>query len=423
MSYLQTTIVKSYNGFNFGPYSSSRITVTPIRDRANRTTIYNKYTLVVTDWIQANMLGDGDTGDAMYALRQQLTTQGAPLSITAFGFGDITINDPATAVGNPIVGAVGGAASPRDVAFGPIPEPLECMPMGTNQAWQITWRCSFVIPDCTDAVYFGTPLAFNYGVNFAIDRRGYTVRTISGYCVIPNNRQNQLIDAVWTQTRGITDAPDSPYWDKIYDYLAIPEIPNFTRETVRSLSEDMTTLNFTITDTQLPNSSFVPFCSEWSATQNVNLSMKSAQLGKAVNTLHATYTMTPKAPKSAAYIHFQSLLANRKLGIANITSPIAGGVFIPVSFTVDDQLNGDQCGFSSTYTFTCTLDQVMIGANMFSGIAWVAPNVPQSSVATWYQWADTVGATTLGVRGVAQVIFEPGQVLIQDLCKNVAPFA
>src|SRR5262249_23657754 len=97
------------------------------------------------------------------------------------------------------------------------------------------------IPDAQNAFYTTRPLEFWYDVDYEIDGDGYTRVSTSGQLVIPMTRKTQT-------NRSIPDTAD-----RFREQIAYAVPVGFKREVHRcKLSADKRTMNFSITDQELP---------------------------------------------------------------------------------------------------------------------------------------------------------------------------
>ena len=123
---LANTGTCAYNGVTFTSLYNSRVSSRPILDEAKRTTVYVEHTLTVHGYIAAQT-----TDATLTSMRQLLTACGGALDYSNKGFGSLTIN----------------AGIVRDVAWGPIPEILEWIPIGDSNAAEVTWKVSRSWPE------------------------------------------------------------------------------------------------------------------------------------------------------------------------------------------------------------------------------------------------------------------------------------
>src|SRR4051812_26489749 len=115
--------VLSYNGCQFGPLVVTDVSGLAVKDEAMRTVKYMEYTITVDGYVT---LPDGatDTSPTMATLRKLLSAQAGALVYQGRGC-DILVNVP----GN----------TPRDVAWGPVPNILEFQPLGSGRSAKIKW--------------------------------------------------------------------------------------------------------------------------------------------------------------------------------------------------------------------------------------------------------------------------------------------
>ncbi len=229
-AHLATIGTLSYNGYTFDGASGVKVSVEFVKDDAERTIIYSRHTIEVHTFISDAV----STDSQLENIRARLNHQGQALTFVNKGFGD-----------DLIVNANGGAGI-RDVKWGPIPEMLYWEPVGSAGACEMIWKVVTCVPCCGHGLSDRTTgvMAFNFGVDVAIDIRGLSTRTIDGYIEI-------------AQTRGagktIPDSADN------YRFMIQPDLPNgFQREQTWSISASKSRVNFTITDRQLPTKNPYP---------------------------------------------------------------------------------------------------------------------------------------------------------------------
>lgn len=222
LAHLATIGTLKYNGYTFDGGSRVKVNVEFVKDDAGRTVIYSKHTIEVTGFVADASSTDGQ----LETIREKLSHQGQELIFKNKGFGDdLVVNSP------------GGAL--RDVKWGPVPEVLYWEPVGSAAACEFSWRVVTCVPICENsAARTSGVMAFNFEVDFAIDYRGLTTRTITGYIEI-------------AQTRSAKNVPDSA---DAYRFLVQPECPlGFQRDQDDwHLSSDKSRIDFNIADRQLP---------------------------------------------------------------------------------------------------------------------------------------------------------------------------
>lgn len=383
MAALTSSGTLSYHGVTFGVFTKSNVKIRPIPDRAKRTTVALEYFFDVSSYILA--ADGGDTSAEMLAnVQRALTHKGGRLQYLNWGFGDLDINNPNGTV--------------RDITYGPHPELIDCVHLGPNNAWLVKWTCRTTIPNqCSGASYSNRdPLLYNYEMDVAIDKHGYTTRTVTGVIEIPVG-----------QLAGSTTVPAAAdnQWERIYKQIPIP--PGFQRQTRHQLDDSKRVMHFTIVDQEEPRTAFMMDCTEWNGSHELSGGLSSGW-ATYTNTISATYRLSRDAPKVKAFQHFGALVKSRiDKSWANSTA------IIPLDFRCTDRLHNDEVSFSFTYSFTITggKETALLASGMWEPI-------PQN---IWQRWAATVSDTAAHPLGNAKFLFNPTSDAIISLCGNKLP--
>lgn len=278
MALLPDTGVLRYAGVQFDTLYHSRVSGQVQRDRANRATKYVDWQIQVDGLISSF---NGRSVDSEWVnLRRQLTQPGFALYYTGKGFGPLIVN----AAGSPI----------QDVAFGPKPHLLDFTPLGNGLGTAISWQVETSIPECSQAKFANTLLAFNWNTSLSFDTDAYAKFTVSGEFEIALNFGDS---------------------DTVENYRAYtePPIPIGFRATDRTfkISDDKRTFVFNYTYEEMP-----PMGLPLGATiATGNYSVRSAP-GATLNnrweaSMSATYTIRPDWPRREAYIRFAGLMMGR----------------------------------------------------------------------------------------------------------------
>lgn len=383
--------VVSYNGVSFGNDTETLdCSIRPVLDSAKRTVIYNVYSFTIRGFAS---VGDGvtTTDDTMTFIRRRLTRVAGEFRYRAVGLGDLTVNVPAE-------------SNARDVIWGPKPTLLKWKPHGQLTA-EVTWSVEVAIPPCDDVATwrFGI-MEFCWGVNWAIDKSGYTTRTFSGHLAIPQTRDT-------VDSRTFADQADR--WR---EWLT-PAIPPGFRRTPGNfqLSEDKCRLNFSIVDEEVGPNYPPPGVIDVQASHSFST---GNQLGGTwTGTLSATYEMERGTPRSEAFYHFVTLLRDRQRESARQFSTFPGGkrervVPIPRAFTMGEpEIYGRRGAFfSCTYTFVCSLRDMLRASGLWRP-------VPGTN---WQQWAGSLAGNAMSSRGNAGMKFDAAGDHIIDLCLPAA---
>jgi len=312
-----TFYVLEYNGFRFDPAATETLSVScrPIQDDAKRTIKYVEINLTVRTEIYISGLDLNDDNELIVSTDidmddaiQRLSSQGGALNYQGKGFGSLNIN---TSVNDGNIKNTGQ----WDVAWGPTPTVIDCKPIADNCAWELTWSVRVCIPECSQAEYQNTIMAFNYGVDYSTDYGGYTTRIIKGFIEIPLTRNSQ-------GDRQINVTADN-FRDQI-----ICQVPSGFRDAgggSYTLSDDRRRLDFQFIHSQLPG--VVPplgvlKCSMSMRTQNAAQQVFT----KYLFTIDATYEMAAGQFQKAAAIHFRRVVADRVIRLSKIVDPLGRAV-------------------------------------------------------------------------------------------------
>lgn len=364
----------SYNGVTFDGYVRSRVTITPQRDEADRTTVYNRYLFDIEGF--ASVSGD-TTDNTLQDMRQKLTATGQEFHYDAKGMGDsFGINQR------------GGA---YDVCNGPKPKLLRYDPIGNNRSASVHWQCEVCVPDCTAAKYQSAILALNFEVSYDIREDGLQTVSISGYAEIPLTR--------WDGSRKVLDAAD-----RVREQIR-PQVPlGFRRKVQRfNLSKDKRRMDFSFVDDEMdyPLPSGV-------VRMDVEHSIRSA-LNKGFMVWHSSIsgsvTIAPGRPKTDAYVKFMQVCLGR-IAVARIGAPQAGSVMLS-SVSIRESIFERVSHFSIDYTiFKTSLAEILRVAGMWRP-------VPGTS---WTQWRQSLEDSAFHVRGFSKLGFRSSDDVIIDLC-------
>lgn len=212
----------SYNGFTFPAIRSVKVEIAPHYDGANRARSYNVYTFTIEALLwNANEAAQSTAMDSLYVL---LSTPGGALTISGCGLGTFAVS------------GVNG-----DVIWGPKPRPFKLNPLGGFIAHELLYTIEVALPACSGTTDYTAPLEFNYEITYAINDRGITTRTVSGYVRIP-----QTYTAAFSNT--VTRTADS-----LRSVIAarIGQLDGFKRTQTYKESSDRNQLDFTIIDAQV----------------------------------------------------------------------------------------------------------------------------------------------------------------------------
>ena len=417
----------SYNGITFPGPIRAGITATPQYDGADRSVKYVKYVLKVETYFchddtalvsGAPAVGglDPHVNNVMDYIRLHLSQPGARLRIKEKGFGlDVVINGSATA------GRLSGKVV-YDAENGPKPRVLSWQPVGDNRTAKVIWEVEFNIPESNETKDETWPNARTFNVDWSINERGLTVRTITGMVEVAIKR-NPLVKGI----RADWNADDYRH----HTEFALPL--GFVRSQKFSLSEDRRTLHFTITDRELESDfAFTPGTLTMAATHEIDSSFLDGQWGGFVKwdcTINATITLPKNVSASVgfngvkgqpqrhgrrwAWVAFKEILdqkiwSNASKGmnvqgkhlkvpgkIRNVDATKAikremaegGATFLPNKINIKEDLYGRSFDFSFSYIIFCMPDYIFETSRILH------PDGPtgRKDILEWQKYLDYTG--------------------------------
>ena len=364
-----------YNGYQWDGASHMTIRCEPVYDDAERVVVCHHYTVRVVGVVA----GDGGTTDQeMQQIRAQLTKPGRRMAIRGAGFYDLVVNQ----------------AGVTDCRFGPKPRVINWTPIGSAQAAEVEWECETWIVFCADALDPTEPIAFNYGVNYALDLRGLTTRTISGYIEIAMNRTDP-------------DAQTIPHTVDEWRERVRQDIPDHFQRTSQNfqISPDKRRLDFSIVDTELPNNNPYPRgVAKVSGHHRVGWTRRGGGAGRLRNNISVEIELAPNQPMLNAYAAFAAIIRTR-IDIARAAYRM--GVMVE-DIQVQEDLFGRDCNFSCSYTVCAPLQRLLADLGLWTPLAHN----------TWGEWAASIAETT-DERGWANMRLQPTQDVLVDPCGSV----
>jgi hypothetical protein len=371
---LGTVGTLSYNGYSFDGSSRLEVQSEFIQDDAQRTVVAVKKTLTVRAVIAAT-----PTDASLINIRHRLEKQGQALDFRNRGFGDdVRVN---------VDGGV------KDIAWGPKPKILDWVPLGANNACEIVWQCETTVPPmCSPNGLLSASgiMAFNYSVDFQVNDKGYTTRTITGYLQIAQTRNG----------RAVPDCAD------LYRSLIQPPLPaDFKRSHDYKISADKSRLDFTIIDRQIESATpFPPGVVDIRANHRAHWQRRPNAM-RIRNTISASIEMARNYEKSQALKIFLDMAFRR---IAEAKTVNQAGVLID-NFEIDEELFSQKNSFSMSYRVMKNIGE-LLGTNGL-GLGFWQPVVETN----WQQWKLSM-AEAFSQRGFANLGLQPGNDLIIDLC-------
>ena len=394
----KTSGLCTYNGFTFaGPRLSSAITLTPERDEADRTVVFNVYRLTITGIITNDTAGQGAGSDAtvltdtaqtnILTIQSQLSKDGASL-----------IYDPGWGQGSGNTGqlfTVNTGASDRDVAWGPKTRSIQISPVGTSLAFHVVWVVEFSIPQCTSgqvpASALGLFRSFNFGIVYSINDRGLTTRTTKGHVSMTQNRSAANSNS-FSQTA-----------DSLREQI-VPTVPvGFKRDTHEyTLSQDKARLDFNFVDRELPSeNSFPPGISNMEASQSMRV-----QFPKFIRVpcQISGFVEVVKGVAVSDGMNFVLTFLQERIGYARNRAPL----FI-TELEVTEDIFGRRIDFSIRWWFTCSqMQSAIYNSALFSAVQSFDPGA----------WNASMSSSAWRPRGVANLIPSITNDVIVDPCNQ-----
>lgn len=300
--------VLSYNGVTFSSLYRSRLSGVAVKDEAQRTVKYAEWTLQVEGVVTLKST-DATTDDSWANLRRKLNEQGAALVYERKGFGPLSVNVP------------GGVL--KDVAWGPVPETLQFIPLGSSRSAMITWTCKTRIPEITGLQQLPLPrmLQFNEEIHLSYDEDHYSRMSVKGTLEIPLTR---VAPGSRVVSRTVDDMREG-----FLDFVALFDPTRF-RVTQRTFdySRDKRTCQWHFQVEELPPMAPPPGATVARGTYSVRPMQRGYALCKWVCSLRCTYVIRKDFPRRMAWGAFVSLMAFRMFQSAfgHTDSPPARGV-------------------------------------------------------------------------------------------------
>lgn len=362
----------TYNDFTFPGPVHTTLKVSVVRDSANRTTKYREYIFTVSCIVVPSdfqfLSAGADLDEGIRKLRVNLLRPGKVLKIIDQGYGNDLVVSASNCIG-----------------FGPVPESLDIVPVGSNLAHRLTWVVRFTVSECNDSEGIRLPTShigeYSYGINYSFDSRGLCTRTITGVmeCLVTISGQ------YLTKTA-----------DDLIDGLtyAIPE--GFTRVKSYNISNDKRYLHFTITDTELPSDQpYFPGMIHMDVTHTLRGSIKTAATWTIA--LSGTIEAAPGVAKSICWFAFVDLIDRVResffkyakgtyLGDANSKPYLIIG-----DISVDNHLYTRAMNFSISFFAVCDIKTIL-----------AASGVWEPSTLKWKNWHRSM-ATVFSPRGYAKL--------------------
>ncbi|MGE3410123.1 MAG: hypothetical protein AB7I37_25290 [Pirellulales bacterium] len=361
----------TYNSFTFPGLRDVKLTGKPEYDQAGRAVIYTVYTLRVHCFVTG---GSEATHRAdMVTLRQKLQDPGQTLVYSGQGVGDIQVN--------------GGGATHTDVQWGPKPQVVEFIQIGTLTT-EVIWECSFAIKEGATSLASNLA-AFCYAIDWDYDEAGSCTRVINGYVQIAQTRSGG--------GRTITTSAES------YRHSLRVSIPNGFRRGPRrfSLSHDRNRLDFSITDIQLEAEA--PPTGALRAELDYEIESNPPGFAQYTATLAGTIETPPGVPTIRAGEIFVRVMLDK---FRKLKAAARSGAVIPLRLRFGRTLGTRQSRFGIAWLVTGCLDNLLRDGGIWQPL-------DGESYTVW--WSAMQAAGVFSNSGSSSLFFIPSEDAVVDL--------
>lgn len=370
----------AYNSYTFNGTAKTRMVGRPVKSRDGRTITHVDYTLTV-EWFLYDQENGLSCANQMILARRSLQAPRKRLQYLTNGFGDLDVN--------------GADAAKQDLRWGPQPSEVQYEVVGHGQIWKCIWYCTFSVSECSSlSLNALSVMGFGYGAKWSFDETGYCTRTITGYVQTPG----------YVRANGTWGTADD-----LRDLIQV-QIPLGFRRAPRefTLSDDRTTLDFTITDVEIPAESLPDGCTEADGMYDVS-NMNPRDLSHWNGRFSCNYTVSPDRPRRDAWDAFWALVIDRIQWNITQNQQRGQGNNKPLltSFRIGEGLykGNRRMTFDLSFMFTADLKNMMIDSGMWRPV----PHTDSR------HWASSVGSI-LGNRGLSDLRFDAAGDIIINLC-------
>jgi hypothetical protein len=363
-----------YNGVALGIGSKRSIDITPVYTTDGRQVKHHRIS------IQVEALVATYVDETIEDIKAKLTRQGGQLFIENCGFGQvIDIN--------------GGFGTMTDIEGGPFPKLLRFEPMAASldsTPVYVVWQCeaNVFLPSTTEAE-LGNVLEFQYAANYTIDDKGWSTRHVSGRIKV----RRELVgnDQIGHNA------------DEYRNKIKVVKPEGFARHQTYDLSEDKSTLAFSITDTQIrTRQPYPPGVVEIQCTHRASRSR--SQLSTTRNHISFHCEVAANQPTVYAWFVFQQIVGKR------LQHTRSQGIAILIDeIEAEEEIFGT--GFSASVSYHTLQDAgqgVMASAWLFNS------GMFQAVQLSWDAWEKSVHEIE-EARGIANLIPDP---IAQDRLVN-----
>lgn len=368
----------SYNGFQFPPAKSSKVRITPVADPSERMTEYLEVEIEVVFIVTREFIinsGVGATGSGLYNagnIKNNQQRNFAQAAEPALGTSvDSLVEHIYRTISVPqkkLVFSLNGIGEifavqdgvTSDVKNGPRPQVVELLPIASNRAYQITWTVVTHVPYCPKPANPDFVSGLGYEVEWNFDSAGLLTRTITGEYNIATARDPDT-------GKYVASADD--FWPIMLHEIAKP-LSSFRRTLSRKLSRDRRSMEFMITDEQIPSA--IPF---YPGTVNMdiklkgNASLEGGAFGIWAMSVAGTIQVAPGYPKVLgwmAYIDaFDRVFAYHDKGLNVVGSDDVASSALVTKISFEDSLYSQDMSFAIDYTLFCSDSTLLTACGYF----------------------------------------------------------
>jgi hypothetical protein len=431
----------SYNGFNFPPAKKSKVRFEPQMDPSGRVVEYLTTTIAVEFIVTTEMVGTLYTANSLTEATERNQVASNLNALVEHICRTITmpqrqLDFSLSGVGEAF--SVQTAEGGIDMKFGPLPKLVEVQFIASNRAALISWEIVAHIPRCPDVlIKQGTPYSLSYTLEWEVNERGFVTRTIEGEVKV-------ALSAFIDGTR-FSPTTAERQWEYLYHRL-FRKPSSFRRKHTRKLSEDRTTLSFTIIDQQAESSvAFFP------GTDTMDLKVKgSSGLADSAFSVWAIsvvgrITLLPGVPLIVGWMAymdvFRRVFLNSTDGYFGSDSEGEKSHAILTKMSFEYDIHGFDLAFAYDYTLYCNKINLLSALGYFNNRNQseslrgpLPPSMFPKTLAgdNWAAWSlahdkviDSVGArnpdSASGKQSPEGFYFLPGDEAIIDVCGSQLP--
>jgi hypothetical protein len=299
-----------YNGIRFSCLNKSRIEARQVLDEAGRTVKYVETKISVDGYVTLTAGAGTNIEATMLKLRQQLSQAGGALTYSLRGYGFFEINGPGAVL--------------RDVAYGPIPNVIEFIPLGMGVGAMIKWEVTTRVAELPNNGAFNVDFTknlvqFSWGASIAFDEDGYSRISVKGILEVPGNRAlpggREVVNSV--------DDFREVIFGEIEDDFDLTRF-RVTHRTF-DISPDKRTMRWELIADEYGPDPLPSCCNSARGSFTARPVNQGAALCPWVCNLRCTYTVRKDLPRRLAYLHFMTLAKFRmecsKLGVVPPADP------------------------------------------------------------------------------------------------------